>query len=135
MARCDSLSAIFGVTLIVLASIALIQPAMAQLSATACPSATPSGVSWAVIHDYDNANATRYGTINTTLCQCVQACLSLPGCSGFDWYPAGHHTVCWLGTNCPVTPPTLEPDATNLHYIPSYMVKCYPTGVTPAPPN
>jgi len=117
-----------SLALIVLASAALLlQPAGAQLTPSTCPSATPSGVSWAVIENYDNGNSTSYGNLSTTLCECLQACLSLPGCSGFDWYLLGHHVKCWLGTNCPVVQPTLEYDATNLHYVPLSMVQCYPT--------
>jgi len=116
------------VLLLALAYVELIQPAAGQgpLTPDECPDSNPAGVSWAVIHDYDNGNASRYGDLTTTLCECVQACLSLPGCSGFDWYLKGTHTLCWLGTNCPVTLPTLEYDVTNLHYFPTYMSSCYP---------
>jgi hypothetical protein len=132
--------AVHSVTLLVLAfsTALLLQPAGAQsnsmtppqpLTPQACPWATPPGVSWALIENYDNGNASRYGDLNTTLCDCVQACLDLPGCSGFDWYLLGHHTLCWLGTNCPVVQPVLEYDATNSHYVPLSMVHCYPTAM------
>ena len=88
---------------------------------------TPSNVNWGVIQNYDNKNAVRYGQVNMTVCECAQACLAKTGCSGFDWYPAGHHTWCWLGTDCPLVAPTLEPDVTNQHYVPLNMVYCYPS--------
>jgi hypothetical protein len=127
MARYAGLSALCGVTLLVLASIALLQPAMAQLNSSVCPSVTPTGVTWALVNNYDNKNAHSIGNTNTTLCECMQACLNLPGCSGFDWYPDGKHVLCWLGTDCPLVQPTLEPDVTNQHYVPLTMVQCYPT--------
>lgn len=83
---------------------------------------------WILVMNYANFDAEAYGDASTTQCQCRQACLNLPGgCTGYDWFPAGTTTKCWIGNNCPVT---LTFDTNNQHYIPTKQKKCYDKKLT-----
>lgn len=81
-----------------------------------------SSSKWTLVMNYANFGAGKFGDNSTTHCQCRKACLDLDGCTGYDWFPAGYPTKCWVGNNCPIN---MTYDLNNQHYIPNSKQGCY----------
>jgi len=105
---------------------------LSSLAQDVCqPTSAPGGgQEWKLEFNHANYGAHVYGDNSITHCECRQACLDLPDCSGYDWYPYGNSTKCWVGNNCPAD---LTYDMNNEHYTPIGKLYCYNSYYSGAP--
>jgi len=108
---------------------ALIYAGFSSATAGCCGDSTETDPEWTLVMNYANFDAPAYGDSTTTHCQCRQACYDLKGCTGYDWFPAGTTTKCWVGNNSKVA---LTADDNNQHYVPNTKLSCYSSEIKSA---